>query len=89
MNTLFHFCRSKEENNNGPVVKKFKSSTLDNVNSIIEVKIKKQNKDLHDWRNQLVRELEPDELVDILEANDQFVPKDDDDVSCTSNFCNW
>lgn len=81
MSPLFLFSKSNDGNNNEPAVKKLKTGTLDDVNGIIEQKITRQNKDLHDWKENLRKNLKSSELIDILNANEQFVPEGYDDVS--------
>lgn len=81
---FFHLCRStdkeNDENNNGPPVKKCKTGTINDVNEIIEKKMKSQNTELTKLRNKL-KELKPDDLVAILNANKQFVPEEKSKVS--------
>ena len=80
MNPLLSFFhRSKDDNNNEPAAKKHKTGSLDDVNAIIEKKIASQNKELHHWKNTL-KNLKQQVLIEILETNNQFVPKENDDV---------
>ncbi|XP_055324089.1 poly [ADP-ribose] polymerase-like [Sitodiplosis mosellana] len=71
---------SKEENNNEPPNKKLKTGSLDDVNAIIEQNITKQNKQIHDWKENLEKNLKPQELIAILQANNQFVPKENAEI---------
>lgn len=85
--TLIHkICLSKsnrtkvDENNNEPDTKRLKLGDINDVNSIIDEKIKSQNTGFSRLRNELKRALIPDDYVDILQKNDQFIPTDPDKV---------
>lgn len=76
--------RANDDNNNKPALKKFKEGSLDDVNDIIETKIKLQNREFFELRENLER-LKADELTDILKTNAQFVPNDKLDVRLYSH----
>lgn len=63
-------------NNNGPVTKRLKVGNLNDVNSIIDLKIKSQNQDVNRLRNDLKTKLSAADHIKILEENRQFVPSD-------------
>lgn len=65
------FRSNIHENNNEPDSKKHKMGTVDDVNSIIEKKIKSQNRKFHALRNQLQENLTPTNLIEILESNNK------------------
>lgn len=74
-----------ENNNAGPDAKRLKSGDINDVNGIIDEKIKSRNKDFSSLRNKLQSHLSHQERVTILEENDQFIPTDANKVFSSSN----
>lgn len=80
MNECNCLCRLTDQNNNEPDVKKMKLGSLDDVNSIIEDKMKIQNRHFYNLRTNLEKSLTTAELTEILQANEQFIPTSPSDV---------
>lgn len=80
MNERNCLCRLTDQNNNEPDVKKMKLGSLDDVNSIIEEKMKIQNRHFYNLRTNLEKSLTTAELTEILQANEQFIPTSPSDV---------
>lgn len=66
-----------DENNNEPTEsKRLKLGDLNDVNSIIDAKMKSQNQDVFKLRISLENKLNDDDYIAILNENDQFIPSD-------------
>lgn len=73
------FSAIKQEN--VPDIKKVKSEDVVDGNSDIEKKIKKQNKTIFEYRDQLKESLKKKDLSLLLEYNNQKVPSGEEAVS--------
>lgn len=61
------------------MIKKVK---IDEVDSALEAKIEKQNKDFYNLRDKLERKTKKAVQIAILEANQQAIPEGNTEVSC-------
>lgn len=85
MNISFVWCRlcsSNDENNNVVAPKRIKTGSIDDVNSIINDRIKNQNCEFNKLRKQLEVNLKSEDFLNILKNNNkQFEPKTAAEVS--------
>lgn len=69
-----------DDNNNEPDTKRLKLGDINDVNEIIDAKIKSQNKNFSSLRNELKSHLKHSDYVAILKENEQFIPDEPNKV---------